>query len=388
MSPSLRISPIPIRLLRFFPDPLPATVPPPTPEANAATPFTIPPRIYELLLSVQVPITIAVIYASIVTYLNRYNHQRSLKPWAISKTNAFYAFVLVHNIFLAVYSGWTCLGLVRALRTSLNGTYAENGVVGVVDGLCKINGPRGLGNAATYNTTTSTWGFTMSELRLGVNSSPDQADIGRIWNEGLAFYGWIFYISKFYEVVDTFIILAKGKKSSLLQTYHHAGAMMSMWAGIRYMAPPIWMFVMVNSFIHTIMVGGNYLDIHCLPVSTPTTPVWPSGSAFQSLSNKPSPLFRSPSSSWVLHSPSPISSFHIPSQPRYRTTFLLVTLVLQSRLMSRLRPPLLPPLLPPVLPHGSKRSHFGRLARRDSPRMSRTRTGAVLAWTHYMQQVT
>ncbi len=53
-------------------------------------------------------------------------------------------------------------------------------------------------------------------------------DTGRIWNEGLAFYGWIFYLSKFYEVLDTFIILAKGKLSSTLQTYHHAGAMMCM----------------------------------------------------------------------------------------------------------------------------------------------------------------
>jgi hypothetical protein len=84
---------------------------------------------------------------------------------------------------------------------------------------------------------------------------PETTDAGRIWNEGLAFYGWFFYISKFYEVVDTMIILAKGKKSSLLQTYHHAGAMLCMWAGIRYMSPPIWMFVLVNSGIHAIMVS-------------------------------------------------------------------------------------------------------------------------------------
>ena len=88
----------------------------------------------------------------------------------------------------------------------------------------------------------------------------------RIWNEGLAFYGWLFYLSKFYEVVDTLIILAKGRKSSLLQTYHHAGAMLCMWAGIRYMSPPIWMFVLVNSGIHAIMVSNRGQD--CLTVLT------------------------------------------------------------------------------------------------------------------------
>ncbi|KAJ3498664.1 hypothetical protein NLG97_g953 [Lecanicillium saksenae] len=77
--------------------------------------------------------------------------------------------------------------------------------------------------------------------------------MGRLWNEGLAYYGWIFYMSKFYEVLDTFIIIAKGKPSSTLQTYHHAGAMLSMWAGMRYMSAPIWLFVLFNSFIHALM---------------------------------------------------------------------------------------------------------------------------------------
>ena len=105
---------------------------------------------------------------------------------------------------------------------------------------------------------------------------PDSTDVGRIWNEGLAFYGWLFYISKFYEMVDTAIILTKGKKSSVLQTFHHAGAMLCMWAGIRYMSPPIWMFVCINSFLHTIMVSShmpNYSGRAKVLImnSTPTT---------------------------------------------------------------------------------------------------------------------
>jgi hypothetical protein len=131
---------------------------------------------------------------------------------------------------------------------------APAGLAGFADSLCKIHGPRGLGNAITYNTSTSAWGSNSAPVLLTSAGTPDNTDVGRLWNEGLAFYGWFFYLSKFYEVLDTLIILVKGKRSSTLQTYHHAGAMFCMWAGIRYMAPPIWLFVFLNSAIHALMV--------------------------------------------------------------------------------------------------------------------------------------
>lgn len=58
-------------------------------------------------------------------------------------------------------------------------------------------------------------------------------------------------MSKFYEVLDTVIILLKGRPSSLLQSYHHAGAMMSMWAGIRYQSSNLDLccFQLIYSFI-------------------------------------------------------------------------------------------------------------------------------------------
>ncbi|KAF9897341.1 hypothetical protein BX616_005764, partial [Lobosporangium transversale] len=74
-----------------------------------------------------------------------------------------------------------------------------------------------------------------------------------LWNNALGYWGYLFYLSKFYEVIDTIIIILKGRRSSLLQTYHHAGAMITMWSGINYQATPIWIFVVFNSFIHTVM---------------------------------------------------------------------------------------------------------------------------------------
>ena len=241
-------------LFTFPPSSVPEVLLPPTSGHTLARPFAIDPKTYNDLLSVNYPITIALIYATTVTLLNRINKRRGNKPWAISKSYAFWAFVLLHNVFLALYSAWTFVGMFNALRHAWPGLKGKDGLAGAVDALCKIHGPRGLGNAVTYNSTNSLWGVTNKAVKLATGGSPDSTDVGRIWNEGLAYYGWLFYLSKFYEVVDTAIVLAKGKKSSLLQTYHHAGAMLCMWAGIRYMAPPIWMFALVNSLVHAMMV--------------------------------------------------------------------------------------------------------------------------------------
>ncbi|KIY02183.1 uncharacterized protein Z520_02321 [Fonsecaea multimorphosa CBS 102226] len=253
-SPQVKVTTLPITYFKFPPSPEPTTVPPPVNNPTFAHPFSIPADLYNVLLSAHVPITVALVYMSLVSFLNSVNANRKYKPWAFSRTYVFKLFVIVHNIFLAVYSAWTCVGMVNALHLSLPEWDQEWKVAGTVDALCKMHGPRGAGSAATYNATTSAWQMTNRIMHLAADGlGPESTDVGRIWNEGLAFYGWLFYLSKFYEVVDTLIILAKGKRSSLLQTYHHAGAMLCMWAGIRYMSPPIWMFVLVNSGIHSVM---------------------------------------------------------------------------------------------------------------------------------------
>lgn len=257
----------------------PQTLPPPAAGATLfAPPFSIPPSWFNAALEVQVPVTVAAVYAVTVTVLNQVNRHRGHTPWAISQTRPFFCFVVAHNLFLALYSAWTFAGMFGALQRTLPawaGT-AET-LVPVVDSLCKMHGPRGLGNGVVYNATTARWLAPSPAVSLAQTGTPDPTDAGRLWNEGLAFYGWLFYLSKFYEVLDTAIILAKGKRSSTLQKYHHAGAMMCMWAGIRFMSPPIWMFVFVNSAIHAMMVRfepspqmwqlSNALLVHLLHLS-------------------------------------------------------------------------------------------------------------------------
>lgn len=256
---TVRIGLPPASLLHFPPSELPETIPAPhVSEWTWKQPFNIPPGLYNQVLDVRVPITIASVYAVTVVLINRINKARGYRPYAFSHSRLFKLFVVLHNVFLAVYSAWTFAGMFQAFGNSWPDRDEPNGLAGVVDALCKINGPRGYGNAATYSPLTEQWSIPNPSLKLS-GGLPDPSDVGRLWNQGLAYFGWIFYLSKFYEVVDTAIILAKGKKSSTLQTYHHAGAMMCMWAGIRYMAAPIWIFALVNSGIHAMMVCQDVL---------------------------------------------------------------------------------------------------------------------------------
>lgn len=252
--PTLQLSRPPRYFFTFPPDPFPKALPPPIDEGSLRSPFAIDPILYNKLLAGKIPLTFAACYIISVFIANQVNRRRKNKPWAISKTSLFYLFVILHNLALAVYSGITCYAMFHGLRNTLPGIL-EGGVTGTVDALCKMHGPRGFGDAVSYNASTSSWSSNNRFIHLSDDGlTPDSTDFGRLWNEGLAFWGWFFYLSKFYEVVDTMIILLKGKRSATLQTYHHAGAMMCMWAGMRYMSPPIWMFVLVNSGIHTLMV--------------------------------------------------------------------------------------------------------------------------------------
>ncbi|KAJ2971911.1 hypothetical protein NUW58_g9294 [Xylaria curta] len=258
-SPIVFASYPPASLFKFPPHSDPQPIPPP----HFDYLFTIPDNWYTAALDPKVPITIAVVYAVTAKALNAYNKSTGKKPWAISKTRAFHVFVVLHNIFLAVYSAWTWYGMLRALQNTIVSPDGPDGWAATIDSFCKVNGPAGLRNAQTYNLPSGTWGSLS-----GIGGAPSREQNGRLWNNGLAFYGWLFYISKFYEVFDTLIILAKGKFSSTLQTYHHAGAMMAMWAGMRYMSVPIWIFVFFNSAIHSLMY--TYYTVTAFNIRVPT----------------------------------------------------------------------------------------------------------------------
>lgn len=187
---------------------------------SAPQPEGIPfPEYYSLFMDWRFPIGVAALYTLGVVVLNPKSNKvsrvvaqsKGLKASQVAPKSgtAMTAFVFFHNLVLCVFSVITFLAM----------------------------GPAMLMNFWNQE------GFT--------NAYCDRD--GSLWNNHLGYWGYLFYLSKFYEILDTIIILMKGRRSSLLQTYHHAGAMITMWSGINYSATAIWIFVVFNSFIHSIM---------------------------------------------------------------------------------------------------------------------------------------
>ena len=90
-------------------------------------------------------------------------------------------FTIIHSALLALYSAWTC-----------------------------------------YYSCSIVYNF-MIENQYSLNAAMCDVN-GTMWvDRGFSFWAFHFYISKFYEFLDTWIIILKGKKVSFLQEFHHAG---------------------------------------------------------------------------------------------------------------------------------------------------------------------
>eukprot|EP01063_Lacrimia_lanifica_P024010 TRINITY_DN319_c0_g2_i1.p1 TRINITY_DN319_c0_g2~~TRINITY_DN319_c0_g2_i1.p1 ORF type:complete len:264 (+),score=148.88 TRINITY_DN319_c0_g2_i1:50-841(+) len=62
-----------------------------------------------------------------------------------------------------------------------------------------------------------------------------------------------FYYSKFIEYFDSWSLALAGKPVSFLQSFHHFGAPIDMFVFYHAKNEAIWIFVLLNSFVHTIM---------------------------------------------------------------------------------------------------------------------------------------
>jgi hypothetical protein len=93
---------------------------------------------------------------------------------------------------------------------------------------------------------------------------------GTLWGQPSGFGAWclVFYISKYWEFFDTWILVFKGKKPSFLQVYHHTGIAFCMWVGVLSQSSWLVPVVLLNSVIHTLMY--TYFLIKTL---SPTTEI-------------------------------------------------------------------------------------------------------------------
>lgn len=122
------------------------------------------------------------------------------------KSLAFKAFVLLHNLGLCVFSGgiayrnWTITG--RIIKQ-----------IGLVPTYCS-------------------------------NS---------LWENGMASVGFLFYLSKYYELVDTALLIVKRKVPSFLQVWHHAVTFVCAYMLQASHSSTTFIFVGLNAVVHTIM---------------------------------------------------------------------------------------------------------------------------------------
>jgi GNS1/SUR4 family len=101
-----------------------------------------------------------------------------------------------------------------------------------------------------YNTWVVTWEHYMSNGFYAIYCDLD----GTFWNESrFGSWAYIFYLSKYYEFVDTWILILKGKDASFLQVYHHTGIAFIMWCAVASQSSWLLFVVFLNSAIHTLM---------------------------------------------------------------------------------------------------------------------------------------
>ncbi|KAH8928013.1 hypothetical protein BT69DRAFT_1293636 [Atractiella rhizophila] len=167
-----------------------------------------PHPLLEWTLHPLTPVLFATVYLLTVSYFNR---SRPCTPsFHIPRS-----LIVAHNALLAIYSFATFCKTAPLVYGSFIKAFWYHGSQGFVRTYCDMD--------------------------------------GRIWAEGLNNWSYVFYLSKYYEVIDTIIILVKGKKAHVLQEYHHAGAIITMWAAL--------------SFIHTIMY--TYYALSTMKVNVP-----------------------------------------------------------------------------------------------------------------------
>lgn len=130
---------------------------------------------------------------------------RSPKPFGVIE-----AVIFVHNLVLAIFS-LCCFVSTAPIMFSFFAQYGYGGAI------CR--------SAELYDPAHSSYGM----------------------------WAYLFYLSKYWEFIDTFIVMARGRRPIFLQEYHHFGAVISMWLVLTSRSSAGYLFIVQNSLIHTIM---------------------------------------------------------------------------------------------------------------------------------------
>lgn len=155
---------------------------------------------------------------AVYTNVSAYMKHKYVDSTAITKirpiSQTFYLFTLIHNAALCSFSFYTCSVLLNEV--------SKSGIV-----------------------TESAFYMSQPTIKTAI-----------FW----------FYLSKYYEYVDTFILYAKGVNPIFLQKYHHIGAVICWHLCYVYDVDGIILGTVLNSAVHTVMYFYYFASILKLPV--------------------------------------------------------------------------------------------------------------------------
>eukprot|EP01063_Lacrimia_lanifica_P009330 TRINITY_DN1631_c0_g2_i1.p1 TRINITY_DN1631_c0_g2~~TRINITY_DN1631_c0_g2_i1.p1 ORF type:complete len:268 (+),score=106.91 TRINITY_DN1631_c0_g2_i1:718-1521(+) len=85
----------------------------------------------------------------------------------------------------------------------------------------------------------------------------------------LFFWSYVYYLSKYYEFLDTVFVVLRGSRVPhfALQVYHHAGVVVMAWLWCQTAQSLQFGGLLFNSFVHTVMY--HYYAMQVLKVPTP-----------------------------------------------------------------------------------------------------------------------
>lgn len=160
------------------------------------------------LSGVQYPVIAIICYLSLIFSLQKYMRHRP--PVKLRKL------AFVHNVFLCALSAAMGLGvIVEVLRVSFRPRFYPSATGGFREALCDLSG----------NSMNGRMGWWM----------------------------YVFYVSKFYELVDTIIMILKKRPLNFLHVYHHSIVIPLFYVYMSTSMVLQWIVVVANSLVHVAM---------------------------------------------------------------------------------------------------------------------------------------
>lgn len=77
---------------------------------------------------------------------------------------------------------------------------------------------------------------------------------GRLW-----FWSYVYYLSKYYEFLDTILLLLKAKPASFLHVFHHAFVVVMSWLWVDQVQTLQFGGLLTNTAVHVVMYFYYFL---------------------------------------------------------------------------------------------------------------------------------